>query len=134
MTPTLSPWQSDDVRQTPAYAESFQPRSGNNNAACWRPMSLDCGLYTDVRAPRTGNYTLTCMPRLTAKAGWLVQTSTRCWRQPPAVAPRGFRNYGDPYVMTFAAQAGDIIRVWMYSPSTPGYVVIDDVSLAATER
>jgi hypothetical protein len=31
--------------------------------------------------------------------------------------------------MTFQASAGDTIRVWMYSPATPGYVVIDDVSL-----
>ena len=53
ITPTLSPWQSDDSRQTAAYAESFQPRSGNNNAACWTTSTLDCGLYTDVRAPRT---------------------------------------------------------------------------------
>jgi hypothetical protein len=31
--------------------------------------------------------------------------------------------------MPFNAQAGDTIRVWMYSPATPGYVVMDDVSL-----
>jgi len=27
------------------------------------------------------------------------------------------------------ATAGDVIRVWMYAPATPGFVVIDDVSL-----
>ncbi len=31
--------------------------------------------------------------------------------------------------MTFTANQGDTIRVWMYSPATPGYVVIDDASL-----
>jgi len=31
--------------------------------------------------------------------------------------------------MPFSAHAGDAIAVWMYSPPTPGYVVIDDVSL-----
>jgi len=31
--------------------------------------------------------------------------------------------------MTVPARAGDVIRVWMYSPATPGYVVIDDVVL-----
>jgi hypothetical protein len=31
--------------------------------------------------------------------------------------------------MTFTANAGELIRVWMYPPATPGYVVIDDVSL-----
>ena len=69
-TPTLEPWQSAGLRGTPAYAESFQPRSGNSNAACWATVS---------------------------------------------------------------AQEGDIIRVWMYSPATPGYVVIDDASLALEE-
>jgi hypothetical protein len=45
------------------------------------------------------------------------------------VEARGWRNYGEPYVMTFTANAGELIRVWMYPPATPGYVVIDDVSL-----
>jgi hypothetical protein len=31
--------------------------------------------------------------------------------------------------MHFQASAGAVIRVWMYSPPTLGYVVIDDVSL-----
>jgi hypothetical protein len=31
--------------------------------------------------------------------------------------------------MTFTANVGDVIRVWMYSPPSPGYVVIDDASL-----
>jgi hypothetical protein len=35
--------------------------------------------------------------------------------------------------MTFAANAGDLIHVWMYSPSTPGYVVIDDVMLTQSD-
>jgi hypothetical protein len=45
------------------------------------------------------------------------------------VAVRGFGVYGAPYTMSFSANAGDTIHVWMYSPATPGYVVIDDVSL-----
>ena len=49
------------------------------------------------------------------------------------VEARGFRNYGAPYAMTFQATAGDTIRVWMYSPAMPGYVVIDDVSLIAAQ-
>jgi hypothetical protein len=44
------------------------------------------------------------------------------------VAVRQFGDYAE-YTMPFSAQAGDTIRVWMYSPPTPGYVVIDDVSL-----
>ena len=38
---------------------------------------------------------------------------------------RGFEGY----TMTFTASAGDVIRVWMYSPASPGYVVIDDAIL-----
>ncbi len=134
ITPTLSPWQSDDSRQTAAYAESFQPRSGNNNAACWTTSTLDCGLYTDVRAPRTATYTLTVYATADREGGLVGANVNQVLAATSTVAPRGWRNYGDAYVMTFAAQAGDTIRVWMYSPSTPGYVVIDDVSLAATER
>jgi hypothetical protein len=132
--PTLSPWQSDTFRQTPAYAESFQPRTGNNNAACWSPVSLDCGLYSDVRAPRTGNYTLTVYATADRNGGLVGANVNDVLAATSTVAPRGFRNYGDPYVMTFAAQEGDTIRVWMYSPATPGYVVIDDATLKVTDH
>ena len=44
------------------------------------------------------------------------------------VETRPFGEYV-PYTMSFNAAQGDIIRVWMYSPATPGYVVIDDVVL-----
>jgi hypothetical protein len=132
--PTLAPWQSDTFRQSPAYAESFQPRSGNNNAACWTTTFLDCGLYSDVRAPRTGNYTLTMYATADRDGGLVGANVNGVLAATSNVAPRGFRNYDDAYVMTFAAREGDIIRVWMYSPATPGYVVIDDVSLVATDR
>jgi hypothetical protein len=46
------------------------------------------------------------------------------------VPVRGFGNYGvTPLRVPVSARAGDIIRVWMYSPATPGYVVIDDAAL-----
>src|SRR5215467_2703063 len=44
------------------------------------------------------------------------------------VAVRNFGDYAE-YTLPFSAHAGDTIRVWMYSPPTPGYVVIDDASL-----
>jgi hypothetical protein len=34
-----------------------------------------------------------------------------------------------PYTLAFTASVGDVIRVSMYSPATPGYLVIDDVTL-----
>lgn len=41
------------------------------------------------------------------------------------------RSSGDyhAYTMAFTANTGDVIRVWMYSPAWPGYVVIDDATL-----
>jgi hypothetical protein len=50
-----------------------------------------------------------------------------------SVSARGFGNYAQ-YVMTSQDSAGDTIRVWMYSPTTPGYVVGDDVSLTHPSR
>jgi hypothetical protein len=129
--PTLGPpgWISDNpLRQVPAKSETNQPHSGRQNGACWTPEFLDCGLYQEVIAPVTGAYTL----RLFATAdrpGGLVganlngQTATS-----QDVAVRDFGDYAE-YTLPFSAHAGDTIRVWMYSPPTPGYVVIDDVSL-----
>jgi hypothetical protein len=129
--PTLGPpgWFSDNpLRQVPAKAEKYQPHSGKQNGACWTPEFLDCGLYQEKIAPATGGYTL----RLFATAdrpGGLVgvnlngQTATL-----QDVAVRQFGDYAE-YTLPFSAHAGDTIRVWMYSPPTPGYVVIDDVSL-----
>jgi hypothetical protein len=44
------------------------------------------------------------------------------------VDANGFDNYAS-YSVPFRAQEGDSIVVWMYSPATPGYVVIDDATL-----
>jgi len=128
--PALEPWWISDnpLRQVPAKSEAHQPHSGLQNGACWTPEFLDCGLYQEKIAPVSGAYTL----RLFATAdrsGGLVgvnlngQTVTL-----KDVQVRAFADYAE-YVLPFAAQAGDTIRVWMYSPPTPGYVVIDDVSL-----
>jgi hypothetical protein len=45
------------------------------------------------------------------------------------VEVRGFDNYGAAYVLTFKANQQDVIRIWMYSPAIPGYLVVDDVTL-----
>ena len=129
--PELSPWWTSDFpfRQTPAKRESFQPRTGANNGACWTPEYLDCGIYTEVTAQQTATYTLTIYATAD-RPGGLVGANVNGFTASLAnVEPRGWRNYGEPYVMTFTAEAGEQIRVWMYSPATPGYVVIDDVSL-----
>jgi hypothetical protein len=87
-----------------------------------------------VEAFRSGTYTLT-FHATADRPGALVGANVN--GEPGASAlvdPRGWRGYGEPYVMTFPAVAGDIIRVWMYSPATPGYVVIDDVSLTVPDQ
>jgi hypothetical protein len=62
-------------------------------------------------------------------AVWSAPTSMASLRPRPNVGVRGFGNYGSSYELRFDARSGDTIRVWMYSPATPGYVVIDDVTL-----
>jgi hypothetical protein len=129
--PALGPpgWLSDDaLRQIPAKSETHQPRSGAKNGACWTPQSFDCGLYQEVAAPSAGTYTLRIYAAAD-RAGGLVGANVNGFAAAStAVAPLGFGMYA-PYEMTFTAAAGDVIRVWMYSPAQPGYVVVDDASL-----
>jgi hypothetical protein len=122
-------WISDDLlRQVPAKSETHQPRSGAKNGACWTPAYLDCGIYQEVVAPVTGAYTFQNYASAD-RAGGLVGANVNGGTAASAdVLARPFGVY-ERYVMTFGAKAGDVIRVWMYSPAIPGYVVIDDVSL-----
>jgi hypothetical protein len=126
----LPGWVSDAYRQVPAKSETHQPHSGSNNGACWTTANLDCGIYQEVRAPSSGMF----MFRIYASAdrmGGLVGVDVNGLTAASThVAASGFSNYF-LYSMTFSASAGDTIRVWMYSPASPGYVVIDDASLVA---
>jgi hypothetical protein len=114
-------WVSDTIRQSPAQSETLAPRSGLQNGACRTTQTLDCGIYQDVIIPTTDNYLLT-MYASANRPGGLVGFGS----QGAAVAPGGYQ----PYRFGFFARAGDVIRVWMYSPAAPGFVTIDDVSLA----
>jgi regulation of enolase protein 1 (concanavalin A-like superfamily) len=125
----LPGWVSDPIRQTPAFSETHQPRSGARNAACWTPSTLDCGLYQVVTAPATGLYALTMYANADRPGGLVGANVNGTLAATAAVAVHAFGNYGAPYAFTFAASAGDQIIVWMYSPAAPGYVVLDDVSL-----
>jgi regulation of enolase protein 1 (concanavalin A-like superfamily) len=122
-------WISDPARQTPAFSETHQPRSGSKNGACWTANHLDCGAYQTVTAPSTGTYTVTFYANADRAGGLVGANVNGALAASAGVQVRGFDNYGTPYTMSFAAKAGDSIVVWMYSPATPGYVVIDDVSL-----
>ena len=122
-------WVSDPIRETPAFSDSSQPRSGANNGACSTQDYLDCGIYQVVTAPSTGTYTLTFFATADRDGGLVGANVNDALAVSSPVEARGFRNYGAPYTMTFNATTGDTIIVWMYSPAIPGYVVIDDVSL-----
>jgi len=129
--PSLGPpgWLSDNYRQTPAVSSTSQPHSGAKHGLCSTSVSLDCGIIQNLTAPSTGTYTLSFYANadrtgalIGANVNWQLAVST-------GVQVRGSGNYGDPYVMTFSANAGDAIVEWMYSPATPGSAMIDDVSL-----
>jgi len=121
-------WISDTYRQTPAFLETHQPRSGLQNGACWTDQILDCGIYQDIAAPGTGTYTLTVFATADRDGGLVGANVNGSGVISAPVSPGAFGAYM-PYTMTFEASIGDIIRVWMYSPAAPGYVVIDDVRL-----
>jgi hypothetical protein len=114
-------WVSDTIRQSPAQSETLAPRSGLQNGACRTTQTRDCGIYQDLIIPDQDDYLLTVYASAD-RPGGLVGFNG----QGAPVTPGGYQ----PYVFGFFARAGDVIRVWMYSPATPGFVTIDDVSLA----
>ncbi len=122
-------WISDNpLRQVPAKSETNQPHSGARNGACWSTTSEDCGMYQEVIAPMNGAYIFNAYVNAD-RAGGLVGITVNGTAGPRAAVPvGGFGNY-QGLGMGFFAHEGDVIRVWMYSPPTPGYVVIDDVEL-----
>jgi probable HAF family extracellular repeat protein len=129
--PDLGPpgWVSDDLRAVPAKSESNQPHTGTRNGACWATTHQDCGMYQEVTAPANGTYNLVFSANAD-RAGGLVGVNVNGHTVGYAkVAVNGFGSYGTQIPMTFVANQGDTIRVWMFSPATPGYVVIDDVLL-----
>ena len=124
-------WVSDSIRQIPSKSETNQPHAGARNGACWSTVSLDCGMYQEVTAPAAGKYTFTVYANAD-KTGGLVGVNVNGVNVAVSkVITRGFGNYGDPYTMTFSASQADTIRVWVYSPASPGYVVIDDAMLTS---
>lgn len=122
-------WISDDLlRQIPAKSETHQPHTGTLNGACWTPEYLDCGIYQEVVAPTSGLYAFSIYATADRPGGMVGLNVNGVTANSANVEPRGFENY-TRYTLGFTAAAGDTIRVWMYSPALPGYVVIDDASL-----
>jgi hypothetical protein len=132
--PALGPpgWVSDNpLRVISAKSEFNQRHNGVKNGACWATTNDDCGMYQEAIAPVSGSYTLSIFANADRPGGLVGANVNGMTAASLSVPVLGFGNYGvAPLVMNFSAQAGDVIRVWMYSPATPGYVVIDDVVLA----
>jgi hypothetical protein len=131
--PSLGPpgWVSDNpLRRVIAKSETNQPHTGANNGACSTTTFEDCGMYQDVTAPADGTYVLTMFATADRSGGLVGVDVNGASAQSQPVTVRSFGNYGaSPYTMRVTAAAGDTLHVWMYSPASPGYVVIDDVAL-----
>jgi hypothetical protein len=125
-------WVADALRQTPAHSGSTQPHTGRNHGECATDRNLDCGLYQDVVAPVTGDYLLTMSSNASRGGGLVGANVNGVLAVSNNVAVNGFGAFGS-HSMGLFAHAGDTIRVWMYSPATPGWVVIDDVSLTPVQ-
>ena len=130
--PKLGPpgWISDTPLRAIDAVSDTHPHSGNQNGACIQTSDHDCGIYQEIVAPADGSYTLSFFADAD-RAGALVGANVN--GQAAAIAdvpvlPQG--DYGSsPITLHFSATAGSTIRVWMYSPASPGFVDIDDVSL-----
>jgi hypothetical protein len=121
-------WISDTFRQTPARSETTEPHSGAINGACRTTTAVDCGIYQDVVAPADGTYTFAVYANASRAGAWVGANVNGSGVQSAPIAVRT-SGYGTAYSMSFAAHAGDTIRVWLYSPASPGSAVIDDASL-----
>ena len=121
-------WQSD--RQITAISETAEPHSGQKNGACRQTSNADCGLFQDVVVPATGNYIVTLYANADRPGGLVGVNVNGATGASADVAVRGAGNYGAAYTLRVTAKHGDTVRVWMYSPATPGSQVIDDVALA----
>jgi hypothetical protein len=131
--PQLGPpgWVSDSTRHVPAKSETHQPRSGTKDGACSTTTNLDCGMYQEVTAPAAGSYTFTVYANAD-KTGGLVGVNVNGVNVAVSKVVKGSFGTYEPYVMPFSASQGDTIRVWMSSPASRGYVVIDDATLTST--
>ena len=122
-------WVSDAFRQTPAQFENREPHSGIQNGACRTTAALDCGMYQEVIVPLDGTYTFSAYANASRPGAWVGANINGVGAVSAPVQVRGIGAYGTPYALSFAARAGDRIRVWLYSPADPGSAVIDDASL-----
>src|SRR5439155_10266642 len=117
-------WVSD--RTTPAKSEFNQPRSGQKNGACWSTDGTDCGIYQDVHVTQAGTYTYTIWAGADQPGGLVGVNVNGATAGSRDVTVTNWSQYAQ-YTMTFTANVGDTIHVWMYSPAisgSPGHYVV----------
>jgi hypothetical protein len=128
--PAMVPeWVSDQPLRAITAVTDTHPHNGYQNGACIQTTYQDCGMYQEVVAPATAAYTLTMFAN-SDRSGGLVGANVdgqnaQSSDVPVTDAPGNYREL----TLHFNAVAGTKIRVWMYSPASPGAVRIDDVSL-----
>jgi len=134
------PWFSDRAL-TFTLDQNLQQRTGVYNAACWHPTehSGDCAIVQNVSVPETGTYLVTIYAKADRPGAWVgANLIAQSGETQPFATPVESRSaYWGPdtlypyfkYEAAVSAQAGDIIKVWGYSPNVPGWLVLDDVSV-----
>ena len=85
-------------------------------------------MYQDVAAPADGTYTFSVYANASRSGAWVGVNVNGAGVQSTPVAQGNAGTYA-AYTLSFAARAGDRIRVWLYSPASPGAAVIDDARL-----
>ena len=133
-------WMSDREMMF-SVDRNLQPRSGAHNAACFHQLhnGAACAIVQNVHIPVAGAYLVTIYAKADREGAWAGASLLRNGAGVQTFAePVGFRSeYWGPdveypyfkYERSILAQAGDVLRVWGYSPSTPGWLVLDDVSV-----
>jgi hypothetical protein len=135
-TPPLTTpgWISDTpFRQLDAVTDVTQPRTGLKHGECVTQTGQDCGLYQDITIPESGNYVLTAWTNSDTVGAYVGINVTPHGSGAPSVisapvnvgGPNNYSRFTTPVVL----EAGDVVRVWVYAPASPGTTVIDDVEL-----
>jgi hypothetical protein len=121
-------WTSD--RAIRVVSETAEPHSGRKNGACRQTAYADCGVYQDVVVSTGGRFSVSLFAN-SDRSGGLAGVDVNGANVASAnVEPRGAGNYGSAYTFDFRANLGDTVHVWMYSPAIPGWMTLDDATLA----
>jgi hypothetical protein len=124
-------WVSDTpLRQLDAVSATTQPHSGLVHGECVTQTGRDCGLYQDITLRETGPYQVRVWSNSDAPGAYVginapgIQSGVVS----TPVKVGGFGNYS-LFKVGFDGKAGEVVRVWLYAPASPGATVLDDVDV-----